>query len=68
MKVDCLELGQICLRYCILLGPSGEHKLYIVPGETELRTRLRRGVGQAAHTLNNPQVGCTGVLLYISKE
>jgi len=25
--------------------------------------RLRRRVGQAAHTLNNHQVGCTGVLL-----
>ena len=30
--------------------------------------RLRRGVGQAAHTLNNPQVDCTGVLLCVSRE
>jgi len=30
--------------------------------------RLRRGVGQAAHTLNNPQVECTGVLLCESRE
>ena len=30
--------------------------------------RLRRGVGQAAHTLNNPQVECTGVLLCVIRE
>jgi len=29
---------------------------------------LRRGVGQAAHTLNNPQVECTGVLLCVIRE
>ena len=27
--------------------------------------RLRRGVEQAPHTLNNPQVQCTGVLLRV---
>ena len=30
--------------------------------------RLRRGVGQAEHTLNNPQVECTGVLLCVIRE
>jgi len=30
--------------------------------------RLRQGVEQAAHTLNNPQVQCTGVLLCVITE
>ena len=30
--------------------------------------RLRRGVGQAVHTLNNPQVEYTGVLLCVIRE
>jgi len=30
--------------------------------------RLRRGVGQAAHTLNKPQVEGTGVLLCVIRE
>jgi len=30
--------------------------------------RLRRGVGQAVHTLNNPQVECAGVLLCVIRE
>ena len=29
---------------------------------------LRRGVEQAAHTLNNPQIECTGVLLCVIRE
>ena len=33
-----------------------------------LELRLRRGVQQAAHTLNNPQVDCTGVLLCVIRE
>ena len=33
-----------------------------------LELRLRRGVGQAAHTLNKPQVECTGVLLCVIRE
>ena len=33
-----------------------------------LELRLRRGVEQAAHTLNNPQVECTGVLLCVIRE
>jgi len=30
--------------------------------------RLKRGVRQAAHTLNNPQVDCTGVLLCVIRK
>ena len=30
--------------------------------------RLRQGFEQAAHTLNYPQVECTGVLLYVIEE
>ena len=30
--------------------------------------RLRRGVEQAAHILNNPQVECTGVSLCLIRE
>ena len=46
---------------CILRGPGGERIVDIVPGGTELELQLRRGVGQAAHTLNNPHVKCVGV-------
>jgi hypothetical protein len=30
--------------------------------------KLRWGVEQAAHTLNNPHVECTGVLLYVIRQ
>jgi len=33
----------------------------IVPGGTELELQLRQGVGQAAHTRNNPHVKRIGV-------
>jgi len=33
----------------------------VVPGGMELELQLRPGVGQAAHTCNNPHVKCTGV-------
>ena len=33
----------------------------VVPGGTELKLQLGRGVGQAAHTCSNPHVKCTGV-------
>jgi len=46
---------------CILRCPGGERIVDIVPGGTELDFQLRRGVGQAAHTRNNPHVKCTGV-------
>jgi len=53
---------------CILRGPGGERILHVVPRGTELGTRLRRWVGKAAHTLNNPQVECTGALLCLIRE
>jgi len=49
------------LLRCILPGPGGERIVDVVPGGTELELQLRRGVGQAAHTRNNPHVKCTGV-------
>ena len=45
----------------ILVGPGGERIVDVVPGGTKLELQLRRGVGQAAHTRNNPLVKCTGV-------
>ena len=45
---------------CILRGPGGERILDNVPGGTELELQLRRGVGKAAHTRNNPHVKCVG--------
>jgi len=57
-----------CLYSCILRGPGWERILDIVPGGTELGTQVKTGVGQAAHTLNNPQVECTGVLLCVIGE
>jgi len=46
---------------CILRGPGGENIVNVVPGGTELEFQLRRVVGQAVHTLNNPDVKCTGI-------
>jgi len=46
---------------CNLRGPGGEHIVDVVPGGTELEPGLRRRVGQAGHTRNNPHVKCTGV-------
>jgi hypothetical protein len=46
---------------CILRGPGGERIVDIVPGGTELELQLRRGVGQASLTRNNPHVTCIGV-------
>jgi len=54
--------------YCILRGPDEERIVDVVPRGTELELQLRRGVGQVAHTLNNPQVKCTGVFLGINSE
>ena len=48
------------LTYCILRDPGGESIVDVVPGGTELELQLRRGVGQAPHTHNNPHVKCTG--------
>jgi hypothetical protein len=44
-----------------LCGPGGERIVDVVPGATELELQLSRGLGQAAHTRNNPHVKCTGV-------
>jgi hypothetical protein len=45
-----------------LHGPGGERIVDVVPGETELEPLgLRREIGQAAHTRNNPHVKSTGV-------
>ena len=35
----------------------------LFPGRTELVTLVKTGIGQAAYTLNNPQVEYVGVLL-----
>jgi hypothetical protein len=57
------------LKYfcCIRCGPDEERILDVVPREDRARW-LRRGVGQAAHTLNNPQAEYIGVLLCKSIE
>ena len=52
------NVGRDC---CILRGPDGECIVDVVPGGTELELQLRRAVGQAAHTRNNPHINCTGV-------
>jgi hypothetical protein len=46
---------------CILGGHGGERIMDVVPRGTKLELQLRRGVGQASHTCNNPHVKCTGV-------
>ena len=46
---------------CILRGPVRERVMDVVPDGTELELQLRRGVGQATHTRNNPHVKCTGI-------
>ena len=59
--IRCGELADIFRQCCILRGPGGERIVDDAPGGTELELQLRRGVGQAAHTRNNPHVKCTGV-------
>jgi len=39
--------------------------VHVVSGGTELKLGLRRTVGQAAHTGNNPHVKCSSVLEFI---
>jgi hypothetical protein len=46
---------------CIVRGPGGERIVDIVQGGTELELQLRRAVGQAAYTHNNPHVKFAGV-------
>ena len=59
----CPHGALMCYEYhcCILRGPGGERIVDIVPGGTELELQLKRGVGQAAHTRNNPNTKCTRV-------
>ena len=48
--------------------PVGNVSWMLFPGGQSSELRLRRGVWQAAHTLNNLQVECTGVLLCVIRE
>jgi hypothetical protein len=60
-RAVCLTVCSQLSLCCILRGPSGECIMDVVPGGTELKLQLRRGVGQASHTRYNPHVKCTGV-------
>ena len=51
MAPKCAYLFTELSGCCILRGPGGERIVDIVPGVMELELQLRRGVGQAAHTL-----------------
>jgi len=46
---------------CILRGPGGKCFVDVVRGGMELELRLRRLVGQAAQTCNNPHNKCNRV-------
>ena len=62
--IYCEGVGNIPgsqLVCCIVPGPGGERIVDVVPGGTELDLRLRRVVGQAAHTRKNPHAKCTGI-------
>ena len=50
------------------VDPAGNVSWMLFPGGTELRTQVKMGSREAAHTLNNPQVECTRVLLCVSRE
>jgi len=62
----------VCFDLPILLYPAWTRRgTYLGCCSQEGRSselRLRRGVGQAAHTLINHQAECTGVLLCVSRE
>ena len=47
--------------YCCIVRGSDEKRIVDVPRGTEHELQLRRGIGQAACTRNNPHVKCTGV-------
>ena len=54
---------------CIRCGPDEESILDIVPAGTELGTKVKTGSRAGrTHTLSNPQVECTGVLLCVTRE
>ena len=50
------------------VDPVGNVSWMLFPEGRSSELRLRLGVRQAAHTLNNPQVECTGVLLCVIRE
>jgi len=54
---------------CIRCGPDEERISDVVPGGTELESQVKTG-GRAGrtHTLNNPQVEYSGVLLCVTRE
>jgi len=56
-----VHIDATCKKYCVLRGSGGERNVDVVPGGTEFELQLRRGVGQGAHTRNNPHVKNTGV-------
>jgi len=54
---------------CIRCGPDEERILNIVPRGTELGTQVKTGSRAGrTHTLNNPQVEYSGVLLCVIRE
>ena len=57
-----------CSSCCIRCGPGQERILDIVPGGTELGTQVKTGsLAGRTHTLNNPKVEYTGVLLCLTR-
>ena len=65
------EVGCTLYRLCCVLScadPVGNVSWMFFPEGRCPELSLRRGVVQASHTLNNPQVQCTGVLLCVIRE
>jgi len=60
------SFDNFCVVFCA--DPVGNVSWILFPEGRTSELRLRRGVGQAAHTLNNPHVECTGVLLCVIRE
>jgi hypothetical protein len=49
----------IAVKFCVV--PVGNVTWMLFQEGRSSNLKLRRGVGQAAHTLSNPHVKCTGV-------
>ena len=69
----CMNIEAVIIKImafcCICCGPGQERILDIVPGGTELGTQVKTGSRAGrTHTLNNPQVEYTGVLLCLTRE
>ena len=65
------EVGCNLHRLCCVVScadPVGNVSWMLFPEGRSSELRLRRGFGQAVHTLNNPQVECAGVLLCVIRE